>query len=206
MKKLSLNAMVALGALAVSGCAVEAGEQFEESDSEATTESALRAPAEAAPQHCVVSLDSGESTCYSSFSDAIAAATEGRIADAPADARAAVVDDTFTARLDAVGATVGASYATYVVGIFFQHSNYQGATYTITAGGTCTSTLSDTDFSLASMASGWNDVVSSFKCYANCYCKIYEHTNFGGATYGYYSSSSYVGAAMNDRCSSITFS
>lgn len=53
------------------------------------------------------------------------------------------------------------------------------------------------------MPSGWNDRVSSFKSYGLCATRIWENTNFGGASYGFTVNSTYVGDAMNDRASSI---
>jgi len=132
-------------------------------------------------------------------------ATGGRLTNAPADPPAALSDKKFNARIEALAAGP-TPFATQVVGIFYKDQNFQGATLSITSGGNCTSTLDDTDFTVASMPSGWNDVISSFRCYANCYCKIYENINFGGASYGYFPSSTFVGSAMNDRTSSITFS
>jgi hypothetical protein len=73
-------------------------------------------------------------------------------------------------------------------------------------GGTCTASTSDLDFYVNSMPGGWNDVISSFHSYANCYTKLYEDNNRTGATYGYVGDSSYVGNAMNDRASSISWS
>ncbi|RCH66947.1 hypothetical protein DT019_20395 [Streptomyces sp. SDr-06] len=95
--------------------------------------------------------------------------------------------------------------AATVIGIEFVDANYQGATYTVT-GGTCTATTSDVDYYINSMPSGWNDVISSFRSYANCYTKLYENSNRWGSTYGFVGDSSYVGDAMNDRASSIEWS
>lgn len=112
---------------------------------------------------------------------------------------------TLQAPASAAPAASASPMAGTVIGIEFQHSNMQGATYTIT-GNTCTATTSDVDNWLSSLASGWNDVISSFRSYASCWTKLYEHGNFGGATYGYTGDSSYVGDAMNDRASSIRWS
>ncbi|WP_159047775.1 hypothetical protein [Streptomyces sp. WM6378] len=102
-------------------------------------------------------------------------------------------------------ATTTLGPAATVIGIEFVDANFQGATYTVT-GGTCTATTSDVDFYINSMPGGWNDVISSFRSYANCYTKLYEDNNRTGATYGFVGDSSYVGNAMNDRASSIEWS
>ncbi|MFJ8311160.1 hypothetical protein [Streptomyces sp. NPDC094147] len=105
----------------------------------------------------------------------------------------------------AATSATSATPASTVIGIEFVDANYQGATYTVT-GGTCTSTLSDVDWYINSMPAGWNDVISSFHSYANCWTKLYENINRTGATYGFIGDSSYVGDAMNDRASSIEWS
>lgn len=106
----------------------------------------------------------------------------------------------------AFGSPAGAST---VVGQLYQHSNFAGAvlTQSVTPNGyVCTATTGDVDAQFASMPSGWNDVVSSFRGFSNCWVKIYENSNFGGASFGYAGSSSFVGSAMNDRTSSVRYS
>lgn len=51
---------------------------------------------------------------------------------------------------------------------------------------------------------GWNDRITSFKSYENCATKLWENT-FSGSSYGFCVNSTYVGAAMNDRASSMQF-
>jgi hypothetical protein len=98
--------------------------------------------------------------------------------------------------------------AATVVGVMYQHSNYGGAqlTHTVTPNGfTCTASLSNVDVQYASMPSGWNDVVSSHRGYANCWARLYEHSNYGGALLDYAGSRSSLGA-MNDKTSSVRYS
>lgn len=78
----------------------------------------------------------------------------------------------------------GTPMAATVIGILYQHANMQGATLTVT-GVTCTTTTADVDNALPSLPAGWNDAISSFRSYANCWTKLYEHANFGGSTFGY---------------------
>jgi hypothetical protein len=96
-----------------------------------------------------------------------------------------------------------------VIGIEYEHRNYGGASLNVTVapnGFTCTTTTSDVDASLSSMPSGWNDRVSSYRTYANCWAKHYQHSNFGGSSVGYAGSRTYIGDALNDRTSSIRWS
>lgn len=94
--------------------------------------------------------------------------------------------------------------ASYVGGIQYWNSGYGGSTYTVTTAGTCDDSL-DRDYYLNQVTSSWNDKISSFRGYSNCGETLYENGGYGGSTYGIYTSSSYVGNAMNDRASSITF-
>jgi hypothetical protein len=41
--------------------------------------------------------------------------------------------------------------------------------------------------------------------HAGCLATFYEHINFQGASYGWAATTPYIGAAMNDRASSIRF-
>jgi hypothetical protein len=107
-----------------------------------------------------------------------------------------------------VGAASGASAST-IIGQEFVDSNYNGAILSVTVGSngfTCTGTTSDVDASLGSMPSGWNDRISSFRGFSNCWTKIYEHSGFGGAALGYQGDTRYVGDALNDQTSSIRWS
>ncbi|BBC33031.1 uncharacterized protein SGFS_043250 [Streptomyces graminofaciens] len=86
--------------------------------------------------------------------------------------------------------------------VLYQHANYGGASFTLTGDYGC-DTNADVDWQLSSFSPyGWNDTVSSFLSYSDCETRLWEHDNFGGASYGAYVNSSYVGDAMNDKASS----
>ncbi|MGA2929299.1 MAG: hypothetical protein ABSG43_25580 [Solirubrobacteraceae bacterium] len=178
----------------------------------------------------------GGPTCYTSFRAAIAAATDGRVTDAPNNVATAMASRRLAAELnqtpsgDSISGTTPmktnqtsptssdsatsalrvaqtASSSSYVLGIEYVDANWQGSTFTWTGNHTCASTLSDIDYYVPSLVPyGWNDVISSFDSYSNCWTKLFENANFTGATYGFADSTSYVGDAMNDRASSIQFS
>lgn len=99
---------------------------------------------------------------------------------------------------------VGVSPASvFLLGKLFDDANFGGGSlemYGYDSG--CTS---NTSFGFADIGSAWYGRVSSFLGYSNCQVKIFENTNFGGASYGFYGSSSYVGDAMNDRTKSVQF-
>lgn len=113
----------------------------------------------------------------------------------------------FAASASAAPSATGAvrPLAGTVIGIEYWDAGYQGATFVIT-GSTCTSTLADVDASIAVMPAGWNDEISSFHSFANCWTRLWSDGGFSGFSYGYISDSPYVGDAMNDNASTIQFS
>lgn len=107
-----------------------------------------------------------------------------------------------------VGAASSASAST-VVGQEFEDNNYNGSILTIavrTDGFTCTAATDTVDVTFANMPDGWNDTISSFTGFSGCWTKIYEDAAFQGASLPYRGERTYVGDAMNDQTSSMTFS
>lgn len=149
--------------------------------------------------HCVSGVESQSLECFSSFRAAIAAATGGRVQDAPTDAQAAALDDGFTAKLDGLSAT---SAPDVVIGIEYEHSGYRGSSLIASAPYGCDDSA-DADWQYSSMPSGWNDRISSYRVYNNCLVDHWEHVNFVGSHTGLNGTRSYIGDAMNDRTSSI---
>src|SRR3954447_347959 len=65
-------------------------------------------PAHAAPvakpaRHCVTSVDTGRTGCYTTFTPALRAATRGRVTAAPANPSDAANNSAFAAKLNAAG-------------------------------------------------------------------------------------------------------
>jgi hypothetical protein len=162
---------------------------------------AARPPSAAAP-HCVLAAGYGQTPrCFATFPAAVAAATGGRVTDAPASPAAAVRDPAFTAAVQDLSTTAAA----VLVGIEYADVNYGGASLSMTASGRCDYSL-DVDYRFPSLPSGWNDRISSFHSYSNCAQQLFRDTSFaGGALTNIVSSMSYVGSAANDRASSVTF-
>lgn len=105
-------------------------------------------------------------------------------------------------------ASLAPANAATIIGQEYQHSNYGGWVWNVTLspnGFVCTGPTDNVDASSSSLG-GWNDIISSYKTYANCWAKHYEHSYFGGASIGYSGTLSYIGNAMNDRTSSIRWS
>jgi len=172
-------------------------------------------------QHCVVS-PSSQVTCYDTFTAAIAAATNGEIADAPADPRLAIDDDAFTTRINAIGdrvranaAGIGekANKAVVVIGISYKDAHYNtgGGTWVWEKPWGCDGNLASSDWWVENLNVppfsdfGFNDSISSFHSYNNCRTQLFEDWRFLGSRTPLTGDMDYVGDAMNDRASSIAW-
>lgn len=103
----------------------------------------------------------------------------------------------------------GPAQASTVTGVEYQHANFGGATLTSSTGANgfvCTGSLTDVDLIYNSVPSGWDNIISSFRGFSNCWTRIWENPNRTGSSFGFTSESSYVGDAMNDRTSSYDMS
>ena len=138
-------------------------------------------------RHCWLDITSGSIQCFSTLQDSIDA-----------------VGSVGTSVQKSSGATSRAVVAatSVVIGIVFDDAEYMGDSLVISVANGCDSSPG-ADWSLNSMPTGWNDKISSFKSYANCATKIFEHINYGGATLPYTVNTKYVGDAMNDKTSSM---
>ncbi|SNT50183.1 hypothetical protein SAMN05421812_107291 [Asanoa hainanensis] len=152
--------------------------------------SLLLAPtaAHAAPagKHCVVSASTGAAmVCYSSFRTAISNASGGRVTDAPADAKVALNDQKFAKKLDDLpsarsNAPTAAAASNIIISIEYTGEDFGGSSLTVTGTHACDNALSPVEFTLASMPSGWNDDIESFRAFANCAAKHFLHIGATG--------------------------
>ena len=150
---------------------------------------AASAPAQAAPapsKNCVVQLARGSSapatlTCFASFTDMIAAGTHGRITNAPARAADAARSPAFLSRLGSGGKSAAVRPTANVqvaLGLEFEFANYSGDALFFVGGLACTTTTLDTDYQVGVLPAGWNDRISSFLNFNNCFTKHYFWENF----------------------------
>jgi len=198
---------------AIAGCAVEPATDTSSEKQPASGSSAR------ASRHCVVA-PSGETTCFGTFTEAIAVATAGEIADAPADPK--LVDrPSFAARINAIGDRVKlagpaasgiAPRSDVVIGIAYKDAHFEGDTWVFIQPFGCNGNKSTVDFSVDNLNTSpftccdFNDNISSFNSFNGCLTVLYEDWMFGGAaTNGGIpiEGMGYVGDAMNDRASSI---
>jgi hypothetical protein len=67
-------------------------------------------------------------------------------------------------------------------------------------GGPCDSA----GYGIGYVGDAWNDIISSFKVWNNCfYSRAYTNSNYGGTCKRYHNNVSWVGSRMNDKISSF---
>ncbi|WP_283133028.1 hypothetical protein [Rhizohabitans arisaemae] len=156
--------------------------------------------------HCVKRLGEGaRTTCHTSFREAISVATDGRIPDAPEDARSFVKDPVYTARVNELGterSQFGTSSASLIVSIEYQLTGHRGLTLTYTNPTPCTSSKSDVEFSDDLTGDGWDNKISAFQGYNGCYVNHFQLSGFGGESTGFRNGSGNLGW-MDNRTTSL---
>lgn len=105
------------------------------------------------------------------------------VPDCPAPARAADAarNPGFLARLGSSGkSSAGTSQAAaqFALGLEFDFPGYTGDALYYVGPAPCTASTADTDYQLGVLAAGWNDRISSFLNFNNCYTKHYYWENF----------------------------
>ncbi len=154
--------------------------------------------------HCVeqlAPLQAGETTskilafhCYATFSQAIAAATGGRV-QLPAHATPA---DLGPADLAPHGQA--SPNTTYVLSIEYWDWHYLGTSWTLTGSLPCNQVGG---YGLSYVGNTWNDQISSARGFSNCnHVLHWENANFGGTVLDCHPDCYEMGA-MNDQTSSI---
>ena len=82
---------------------------------------------------------------------------------------------------------------------------FAGSYWLIGLNGPCSTTTVDTDYTKATLPATWVRDFSSYRDYSNCWTRMYEDPNFGGAFRGYTGDSATLGA-WNNRAESLKFS
>ncbi|MCA6091341.1 peptidase inhibitor family I36 protein [Streptomyces sp. SCA3-4] len=190
---LALGTLATLAAVSTPALAQDAG-----SASRATTS-----------RHCVVDTDNGTKSCFGTYREAVAFATEGRVTDAPNDTRAAAHDKKLQERLSgprgehgmklAENSRSALAGAQRVLATVYQDSDFRGNSLSFTGSVGC---VRYPEF--ATMGSDWNDQISSVAS-GQCSITLYQHANFLGASQTYSGGVPYIGDAMNDQASSVSF-
>ncbi|MER6916480.1 hypothetical protein ABT354_32900 [Streptomyces sp. NPDC000594] len=175
-------------------------------------------PTTAAPRattgpHCVAQAATGETTCYDTFRESIAAATGGRITDAPATPQEAAADKKFLDKMNVrLKSTddASASNRTNPIGpkpfhgaILYEHSHQGGRSLTLRTADT-EACMNDGrwDGQGGRLADhGFNDLTSSVFVSRDCLLELYASNNFRGIR-NLYDTTEWIGEAMNDQASS----
>lgn len=98
----------------------------------------------------------------------------------------------------------------FLIARLYDNSNYDtSAGYlNVYAGGDCTVSTGNVDYSLSDLGT-WSNRVSSFESFGNCATRLWSGTSYTGTAFpssGYEVDSSYVGGAFNDKARSTKFS
>lgn len=173
---------------------------------------------ESGAQNCTVEVETRATQCFRTLTEAVFHVTQGRVANAPADARKLAADKGVTAQLNAPASTL-------ILGIFYYWENYgHPALIVWTDGGEpCTGPVNDLDYGLPWLPDytstgglNWNNNIRSFWAfnveypagvinYNNCYANLFDYPGFVGDSTGYLPGSPDLGV-MRDRAESILWS
>jgi hypothetical protein len=145
--------------------------------------------------HCVSTPDM-QATCYATFTEAIAAATGGRIADAPARFADVIDSDDFAARINALarprpadfatGTTPTTAAANVVVGIVNYDPDYRGKDWVFLQNVGCDGNPHTEEYQVVNLntspytVSDINDNIRSFRSFSSCQMVLYTDWYFGG--------------------------
>ncbi|GGZ39103.1 hypothetical protein GCM10010387_36490 [Streptomyces inusitatus] len=159
--------------------------------------------------HCVATLATGTTACYTTFRESIAAATGGRITNAPITPAEAATDKKFQARLNTAAprSTTAGTLAVGVGAVLFEDASYQGYSLTLSLhhggdNGDYCKNDADWDGSGNLSSHGFDNTISSVWSYNNCQVKLWAEPNYGGIS-NLYDRTTWVGSAMNDTASSF---
>ncbi|MCF3101789.1 hypothetical protein IPZ58_09355 [Streptomyces roseoverticillatus] len=163
-----------------------------------------------ANQHCVINTDNGDNACFSTYREAIAYATKGRVTDAPNDARAALKDQKLQERLSGPRSQHGVKLAKNAKSVVAAENRVLASAYhdkDFGGGGVTFSGSLGCGFSypeFAHFGPDWNDSISSTAS-GQCDITLYQHDNRRGFSQTFRGNVPYVGDAMNDQASSASF-
>jgi len=159
-------------------------------------------------RHCVadVSAPHTPTTCYDSFTVAIAKATDGRVTDAPDDARTATHDAHLTAQLTAMETREnGVAKLRAPISIMYDDADFRGSSLIYTGDRDCTNEIGDVIYSVALVRPEWNDRIGSYRAYRGCWLSLFKDLNWTGDSIPFAGDRTDVGF-MDDETSSILWS
>ncbi|MEV4974601.1 hypothetical protein [Streptomyces scopuliridis] len=163
----------------------------------------------------MVNVTNSATSCYDSFTDAMAKATDGRITDAPNNSRAAVADPRLVAQLNSPTATSGSTKgvtggstgtaALAPISIMYKNADYGGDSLIYQGDFDCSGPTDQPDYWVELIQPGWNDEIGSYRAYRNCWLSLFEHRGWTGGSIGYAGNRTDLGI-LDDKASSIRWS
>jgi len=155
-------------------------------------------------EHCIMDSGNGEQRCFATFPEAIAAATEGRVTDAPATVRTGTAGAEFRAEMKRFGASQSAA-AGVVQGTFFDDGQFGGSSLTVYGSAPCKKD-GWVEYQY-DVSEDWKNRISSVQPWADCWIWLYPERGLGGDRDGpFKENTADIGTLMNDRTQSIGFS
>lgn len=136
-------------------------------------------------QHCVMTSDKGGAqpaapACFDTLSDAIFAATEGRVR-LDRGVRPSEVTDQMLGQEETQPRVPEPDANTVVLGILFRNAGFLGGTLVLTASSEGLGCRSGNTYAFSRLPKGWNDEMGSIKNFSDCTRSIlYEDINFRG--------------------------
>ncbi|MDN4597975.1 hypothetical protein [Leifsonia virtsii] len=134
----------------------------------------------------LVCVDAGED-----LNEAVLEEAHLRVVE-PAGAEGAVAAATFAA---------AGVQATFIQSQLYDDANYGGSFFQITNSSACNGSTTWNFGPLGNV--GWSGRVSSFKSFSGCSTKLWQGTNYSGASYGYAVNAASLGS-MNDQANSVS--
>lgn len=132
--------------------------------------------------------------CFDTFADAISSVSKGTVR-LPTNAKPEDLKQEDVDRM--------ASMAVYVIAVEYEHDYFGGASYTLQSDVTCQGWY----HGIPSLPYGWDNLISSAIAYSGCNNSWhYENPGYTGAVVNCGTACAQIGAAMNDRTSSIIWS
>lgn len=153
---------------------------------------------------CVTDVATSQTECFETFTAAITQITDGRITDAPADARAYAGDAALRDRIhraDGVGAA-----AAFLLGVQYVDPNFQGNSLALTASRACSPAVTSTPEFQFALPLVFDNAISSFTAANNCVEVLYDQANCTGLHTDLANGHAQANlGAMNDKASCVQF-
>ncbi len=160
---------------------------------------------EAAGSHCTVDISGGPVRCFPTYRAAIAAATDGRVKDAPLDVRTAAASPAFQKRIDVAGTAAEQEddeESSVVIGTEYLDADHQGKSMSFTADSKCTP--DGPGFQVDQVPAEFDDAISSYQTFNDCQARHFADPGLkGDSTSWQIGGQLAVGDGLDNRTSSI---